>query len=132
MAFPMVATLQELDAARRLLQQAWQEVQEEKQTSAPMPQLGMILEVPAPLLNLEGFLQRVDFISVGSNDLLQFLLAVDRNNQRVNGLYSHFQPALLQALKRVVGACQKADVALHLCGEMAADPLAAALLVGMG
>jgi phosphotransferase system enzyme I (PtsP) len=79
-----------------------------------------------------AFAARADFLSVGSNDLTQYLLAVDRNNARVANLYHAFHPAVLQALSAVAGAARKAGKPLSICGELAGDPGAALLLVGMG
>lgn len=135
LALPMVTTLEELDESFRLIHQAFDEVDEEVHEQGlhlAKPKVGLILEVPATLFQLGIFAKRVDFISVGTNDLIQYLMAVDRNNMRVKNLYSHFQPAVLNVLRQVASECEKAQIPLQICGEMAADPLAALVLVGMG
>ncbi|TQV73605.1 phosphoenolpyruvate--protein phosphotransferase [Aliikangiella marina] len=135
LALPMVTTLEELDESFRLINQAFAEVEEElkdEDTKLYRPKVGLILEVPATLFQLSVFAQRVDFVSVGTNDLIQYMMAVDRNNMRVKNLYSHFQPAVLSVLKQIASECKRANIPLQICGEMAADPLAALILVGMG
>ena len=135
LALPMVTTLEELDESFRLIHQAFDEVEEElheRGEELQRPKVGLILEVPATLFQLRVFAKRVDFISVGTNDLIQYMMAVDRNNMRVKSLYSHFQPAVLNVLKQVARECEVAQIPLQICGEMAADPLAAVILVGMG
>ncbi len=135
LALPMVTTLEELDECYRLIYQAFDEVEEELSKQGQQintPQVGIILEVPATVFQLETFAKRVDFISVGTNDLIQYLMAVDRNNVLVKSLYSHFQPAIISVLKQVSRVCQQARVPLQICGEMASDPIAALVLVGLG
>lgn len=135
LALPMVSTLEELDESFRLIHQAFDEVEEElsaQNQTLKKPSIGLILEVPATIFQLATFAKRVDFISVGTNDLIQYMMAVDRNNMQVKNLYSHFQPAVLKVLDHVARECRSADVSLQICGEMAADPLAAIALVGMG
>ena len=90
-----------------------------------------MVEVPSVLLQIEEFAELVDFFSVGSNDLTQYLLAVDRNNPRVANVYSHFHPAVLRALTRLVKECHKYNKPVSICGEMAGDPLCCLILLGM-
>ncbi|MCW8998908.1 MAG: phosphoenolpyruvate--protein phosphotransferase, partial [Kangiellaceae bacterium] len=135
LALPMVATVEELDESLRLIQQAFEEVSEElaligKQIKRP--KIGLILEIPATVFLLKNFASKVDFISVGTNDLIQYMMAVDRNNIRVKSLYSHFQPAVLGVLQQIANEAEALNIPLQICGEMAADPLASLLLVGMG
>lgn len=135
LALPMVSTLEELDESFRLIHQAFDEVEVEVSQfdqSIKRPKIGLILEVPATVFQLATFARRVDFISVGTNDLIQYMMAVDRNNMQVKNLYSHFQPAVLKVLDHVAKECHRSGVSLQICGEMAADPLAALVLVGMG
>ena len=134
-ALPMVATLEELEECNRLVNQAFAEIQEElreKNIELKRPEIGIILEVPSAVFSLSSFVKRLDFVSVGTNDLIQYLMAVDRNNLRMKNLYSHFQPAVLKILKQIIQECEKASVSLQICGEMASDPLAAILLIGLG
>ncbi|MGB0495272.1 MAG: phosphoenolpyruvate--protein phosphotransferase [Kangiellaceae bacterium] len=134
-ALPMVATIEELDDSLRLLHQATAEIEEEAfeiGKTLQKPKVGIILEVPSAVLQLESIIARVDFLSIGTNDLIQYILAVDRNNQRIKGLYNHFQPAVLKVLKLIINECKNHDMSLQICGEMASDPLATILLIGMG
>lgn len=137
-AIPMISTIEELDESYRLINQAFSEIEEEAfavNKKLFRPKIGIILEVPSAVFQLQQIIKRVDFISIGTNDLIQYLLAVDRNNLRLRNLYSHFQPAVLQILKQIIDTCQasqESSVDLQICGEMASDPLAAIVLIGMG
>ncbi|NDJ56540.1 phosphoenolpyruvate--protein phosphotransferase [Enterobacteriaceae bacterium 4M9] len=129
---PMITSLDEVDEARRLIDRARQEVEEELGYAIPMPRIGVMIEVPSMIFMLPQLKGRVDFISVGSNDLTQYLLAVDRNNTRVAGLYDSLHPAMLRALHAIAQTAVALDIELGLCGEMAGDPMCVALLTGMG
>ncbi|MDR5904308.1 phosphoenolpyruvate--protein phosphotransferase [Franzmannia qiaohouensis] len=128
---PMVTNVDEVDDALRLLDRALQEIAEEG-VSVPRPKVGVMLEVPATLYQLAALAGRVDFFSVGSNDLTQYLLAVDRNNPRVAELYDACHPAVLAALDRLAKESAALRVPVSLCGELAGDPAGALLLMGMG
>ncbi len=128
---PMISNLPELSEAVRLVHRAWGEVREEG-VNIPLPQIGMMVEVPAVVFQIEEMAQEVDFFSVGSNDLTQYLLAVDRNNPRVAPLYDYLHPSVLQALIRVVEGAHRHNKPVSICGEMAGDPAAALLLLAMG
>jgi phosphotransferase system enzyme I (PtsP) len=91
-----------------------------------------MVEVPAAVYQANHIAARVDFLSVGSNDLTQYILAVDRDNPRVADLYHTMHPAVLMALQNVVDAAKEADIPVSLCGELAGDPAGALLLMGMG
>jgi phosphotransferase system enzyme I (PtsP) len=97
-----------------------------------MPPIGAMIEVPAAVYQAEALARRVDFLSVGTNDLTQYLLAVDRNNSHVAKLYDELHPAVLQALEQVVAGARAHGREVSICGEMAGDPLAVPLLMGMG
>ncbi|MEE4244412.1 MAG: phosphoenolpyruvate--protein phosphotransferase, partial [Kangiellaceae bacterium] len=132
-SLPMVSSVDEMDDATRLIRQAHFEIcQEYPADQLTMPDIGLILEVPSSIYLLPELLKRVDFVSVGSNDLIQYLLAVDRNNSRVSSLFSHFHPSLLRALRDIVVRCKENNKPVYLCGEMAGDPMAALLLLAMG
>ncbi|MCW8828814.1 MAG: phosphoenolpyruvate--protein phosphotransferase [Gammaproteobacteria bacterium] len=128
---PMISTLSEVDEAIHLIRRAHHELLEEGEAVA-MPKIGAMVEVPSLLYQIEPLARRVDFLSVGSNDLTQYLLAVDRNNARVAELYDSLHPAVIQALKQVVEGAKKHRVPVSVCGEMAGDPAAALLLLGLG
>jgi phosphotransferase system enzyme I (PtsP) len=128
---PMVSSVTEVDEAKRLIAQCYAEIIEDGAKVA-MPAVGVMIEVPAAVYQARDIIKRVDFLSVGSNDLIQYMLAVDRNNARVAELYQEFHPAVLHALKFVVDAAHAEKKPLGICGEMAGNPAAAILLMAMG
>ena len=128
---PMISGTHELEEALHLLHRAWGEVRDEG-TDVPMPPIGVMIEIPAAVYQTKELARQVDFLSVGSNDLTQYLLAVDRNNPRVADLYDYLHPAVLQALQSVVRDAHAEGKPASICGEMAGDPAAAILLMAMG
>ena len=128
---PMISGVDELEEALHLVDQAYQEVVEEG-SDIVKPKLGIMVEVPSAVYQARDLAKRVDFLSVGSNDLTQYILAVDRNNARVAGLYDALHPAVLRALMQVVEGGHSEGVQVGICGEMASDPLAVILLLAMG
>jgi phosphotransferase system enzyme I (PtsP) len=129
---PMVTSLEEIDEARRLIDRAGREVEEQLGYELPRTRLGVMIEVPSMVFMLPALAGRVEFISVGTNDLTQYLLAVDRNNTRVAGLYDSLHPAMLRVLKQIITSAEAIGLDVSLCGEMAGDPMGALLLTGMG
>ncbi len=128
---PMVTSIQEVDESMALVNQAFQELQEEG-FQLKKPPVGIMVEVPAAAYQARALAKRVDFLAVGSNDLTQYLLAVDRNNTRVAGMYSAYHPAVLQALHAIVTEAHKENVQVSICGELAGEPGGALLLMAMG
>lgn len=128
---PMISGTQELEEALHLIHRAWGEVRDEG-TDVPLPPIGVMIEIPAAVYQTRELARQVDFLSVGSNDLTQYLLAVDRNNPRVADLYDFLHPAVLQALCKVVEGAHAEGKPVSICGEMAGDPAAAVLLMAMG
>ncbi len=128
---PMISGIHELEEAMHLIHRAWGEVRDEG-TDVEMPPIGVMIEVPAAVYLTRELARQVDFISVGSNDLTQYLLAVDRNNPRVADLYDYLHPAVLEALQRIVREAHDEGKPVSICGEMAGDPGAAILLLAMG
>lgn len=128
---PMVTDVSEVDEAVRLLKKAFTDVRDEG-TQIEMPEVGVMIEVPSAVYQARSLAKRVDFLSVGSNDLTQYLLAVDRNNSRVANLYDSLHPAVIRALLQVVDAGHQEGKHVSICGEMAGDPAAVLLLVAMG
>jgi phosphotransferase system enzyme I (PtsI)/phosphotransferase system enzyme I (PtsP) len=128
---PMVSAAEELNTFNELLGEALQQLQQEGYL-ARRPRVGVMVEVPAAISQLPFWSTRVDFVSIGSNDLSQYLLALDRNNSRVASRYDHMHPAVVHELYRVVNIAREYNLPLSLCGEMASDPLAVILLLGMG
>ncbi|MCF9045489.1 phosphoenolpyruvate--protein phosphotransferase [Acinetobacter nectaris] len=129
---PMVTSVSEVEEVLYLLERDWLAVQEEEQVKINKPKIGIMVEVPSVLFQIHEFAELVDFFSVGSNDLIQYLLAVDRNNPHVSGVYSHYHPSILRALSHLVDECHKYNKPVSICGEMAGDPLSAILLMAMG
>ncbi len=128
--FPMVSSVSELKGALELLARARDELLDE-QLAILMPKTGVMVEVPSAVYQAEALARRVDFLSVGTNDLVQYLLAVDRNNSRVAGIYDCLHPAVLQAMMQAACGAHRAGKTIGVCGEMAADPAAVLLLLGM-
>lgn len=128
---PMITNMQEIDASRALIRRVYNELLEEGH-KVRLPQVGAMIEVPAAVYLAPELSRKVDFLSVGSNDLTQYLLAVDRNNARVADLYQAFHPAVLRALQHIVYAAHDAGIVVSICGELAGDPGAAILLMAMG
>ncbi|EXJ15476.1 phosphoenolpyruvate--protein phosphotransferase [Imhoffiella purpurea] len=128
---PMISTVGEVDDALLLIQRAHDELLEEGY-QVKMPPIGVMIEVPAAVYQTEALARRVDFLSVGTNDLTQYLLAVDRNNPHVAKLYNEYHPAVLRALLQILTGARLHGREVSVCGEMAGDPLATFLLLGMG
>ena len=128
---PMICNVSEVEEALHLIYRVYHEVREEG-INVSMPQVGVMIEVPAAVYQIKELAERVDFFSVGSNDLTQYLLAVDRNNPRVAGLYHSFHPAVLQALAKIAKDAKAAGTQLSICGELAGDPAGSVLLMAMG
>ncbi len=130
--FPMITEVSEFNEANELLNL---ELEREKKNNRPVPEsmsVGVMLEVPALLFQLPALLEAVDFVSIGSNDLLQFLFACDRGSPRLSERYSSLSPVVLGVLRNVSEQCRDAGVSLSLCGEMAGNPLDAMALIGAG
>lgn len=128
---PMISSLEEMDEANALIGRAYNDLLNEK-LAVKMPPIGAMVEVPAVVYQIEALAQRTDFLSVGTNDLTQYLLAVDRNNQVVAGIYDDLHPSVLRALCQIVTGAKKQHREVSVCGEMAGNPMAAILLLGMG
>jgi len=129
---PMISNLSELDSALALIRRAYKELVEEDGYHIEMPALGAMIEVPAAVYQVKEIGLRVDFMSVGTNDLTQYLLAVDRNNPRVADLYNALHPSVLRALQSIQEQAATVDCQLSVCGEMAGDPISAVVLLGLG
>jgi phosphotransferase system enzyme I (PtsP) len=130
--FPMIAEVAELDAARRLIDLELKRLRASGMEEPSRLRVGIMIEVPALLWQLPALLPRVDFVSVGSNDLAQYIFASDRGNPRTAQRYDPLSPPMLTMLKKLVEACGEARVPLSICGEMAGRPLDAMALIGLG
>ncbi len=128
---PMVTTIKELEDSFEMIDKAYNELVEEGLTITKPP-LGVMIEVPSAVYQVRSIAKRVDFLSVGSNDLTQYILAVDRNNARVASLYDSLHPAVLSSLMQVVEGVRAEGKQVSICGEMANDPAAVILLLAMG
>ncbi len=128
---PMISHLSEVDEAKQLITRAYSELVDEG-FDLRVPPIGVMIEVPAAVYQARAYARKVDFLSVGSNDLTQYLLAVDRNNSRVAGLYHSYHPAVLHALQDIAAAAQAEGKPVTICGELAGEPGAAILLMAMG
>lgn len=130
--FPLITNITEFRSARYFLNEEMEELTEAGVKYNPNIDVGMMVEVPAAALMASAFAREVDFFSVGTNDLVQYTLAVDRTNERVASLYTPIHPAVLRLVRDVARAARKREIPVSCCGQSAADPAFAALLIGMG
>ncbi len=130
--FPLVSCVDEIRQIRQILASVRDELGREGHELREDIPLGIMIEVPAAVQIIEFLIREVDYVSIGTNDLIQYTLAADRNNEKVKQYYNQHHPAVLHAIKRVADAAAKAGKKASVCGEMAADPLNALLMVGMG
>ena len=130
--FPMVSGLKEVRRARKLLEEAKHQLRKENIPFDPRIKIGVMVEVPSAAVTAEDLADEVSFLSIGTNDLIQYLLAVDRGNDTVSGLYQEFHPAVIRFLRRIIERGKKKGAWVGMCGEMAGDPLATILLLGLG
>jgi phosphotransferase system enzyme I (PtsI) len=131
MMFPMITTLEEIHRVQRLVAGVKRQLIREGKRFADVP-IGIMVEVPAAAIMIGSMLPQVDFVSIGSNDLVQYLMAADRDNPKVAHLCQPLAPAVLQVLTDVIRKCNEAGRPVTVCGEMAGQPRAFALLLGMG
>ena len=129
---PMLSSADELMTVRKVAQEVRTELAEEGFQLKHVPELGVMVEIPAAAIILDSLLGDIDFVSIGTNDLVQYTLAVDRINQYVSDLYEPFHPAVLRLINLVVQTAHKKGKPVSVCGEMASDPFAIPLLVGLG
>jgi phosphotransferase system enzyme I (PtsI) len=131
MMFPMITVLEEFKRVRAMVRKACQQLATEGKPFRQVP-LGIMIEVPAAAISIQNFLAVVDFVSIGSNDLVQYLMAADRDNPKVSHLCQPLAPPVLRTLKQVISAARKSQIPITLCGEMAGQPRAFLLLFGLG
>jgi phosphotransferase system enzyme I (PtsI) len=130
--FPMLSTIEELRRAKLVVEEAKKELKKEGKEFDPEIDLGVMIETPSAALLAPQFAKESRFLSIGSNDLTQYTLAVDRGNERVAKLFDHFHPAVLQLIKKTIDAAHAQGIWVGMCGEFGCDPLGIVLLLGMG
>ena len=130
--YPMIVSLEEFRTANRLLEECKQELKERGVLFRESISTGIMVETPAAVMMAEELAREVDFFSIGTNDLTQYILAADRGNQKLTKLYDPFHPAVLRAVEKVIAAGHKEGREVGMCGEFAGDERAVPLLVGMG
>lgn len=130
--FPLISTMTELRQTRMIVNDVMEELDEEGVAFDRKLPIGMMIEVPSAALMARVFAREVKFFSLGTNDLIQYTLAVDRGNERVANLYTGASPAVLELMKNVIRAARRAEIDLSICGEMAGEAVYTMLLIGMG
>ena len=130
--FPMISNIKEVRLAKQLLGEAKDQLRIKGIPFDEHIECGVMIEVPAAAVISDDLAREVQFVSIGTNDLIQYLLAVDRGNDIVNDLYQEFHPAVVRFLRRIIERAKNENVWVGMCGEMAGDPLATMLLVGLG
>lgn len=129
---PMITTLQEVQEVRRLITEASQSLSAAGIPHEPSPPLGVMIETPAAVLVADSLARECDFFSIGTNDLLGYLMAIDRNNKHVAYLHDPLHPAMALSLKRIIDCAHREGIGVSACGELSSDPYGLALLLGMG
>lgn len=130
--YPMIISVEELEEANAILSDCMGELQERGCKFDETIEVGMMIETPASVLLVEEFAKYVKFFSIGTNDLTQYLLAVDRGNNRISQMYNSYHPAVIRAIKKVIDAAHKNHLSVGMCGEFAGDEKATKLLLGLG
>ena len=129
---PMITTLDEINKAKELIDEAKDELIKEKKSFSKKYELGIMIEVPASAIQSDVLSKYVDFMSIGTNDLVQYILAIDRIDDEVTSLYDPTNPAVLQLIKQVIETCKKTKTDVTVCGEMAGEKIYTKLLLGLG
>lgn len=130
--FPLITNIMELRQAKTIVRDIMEDLEEEEIEHRTDVPIGMMVETPAAALQCEAYAKEVDFFSLGTNDLIQYTLAVDRGNEKVASMFTAAHPAVLRLIKQVIRAGNRYDVPVSLCGEMAGDPSYTLLLLGLG
>lgn len=130
--FPMIATLQEFRDAKAILEEEKVKLIEEGIEVSNEIEIGIMIEIPSTAMMADTFAKEVDFFSIGTNDLIQYTMAADRMNEKISYLYQPYNPAILRMVKNVVDAANDAGIWAGMCGEMASDPIAITILLGLG
>jgi phosphoenolpyruvate-protein phosphotransferase (PTS system enzyme I) len=129
---PMLSNLAELRQSKVLLERAKQSLRDENLPFNDQIEVGGMIEIPAAAISADAFAKELDFLSIGTNDLIQYTLAIDRTDDTVAHLYNPLHPSVLKLIQMTIHAAQKAEKAVSICGEMAGDTKLTRLLIGMG
>ena len=129
--FPMISSVEEIIKIKSIIDDIKKELTKEKKKFNKNIEIGAMIEIPSAAISIDVIAKEVDFVSIGTNDLVQYTLAVDRNNQKISYLYEPFHPAVIKLINDVVKISHKNKIKVHVCGELAADPMAIILFVGM-
>ena len=130
--FPMIISMEELKEAKAIVQECKEELKERGEAFDENIETGMMIETPASVMLADEFAKEADFFSIGTNDLTQYILAVDRGNKKIADRYDYFHPAVVKAIGRVIEAGHKEGIKVGMCGEMAGDQKAVKLLLDLG
>jgi phosphotransferase system enzyme I (PtsI) len=128
---PMITHVEQLTESLKIIENVKQTLDKEKIPYDKSIKIGMMIETPSAVMNIENFVDKIDFISIGTNDLTQYTLAVDRGNERVADVYNHYDPAIIKMIKKVVEASHQAGIPAYVCGEMASEYRALVLFTAM-
>ena len=129
---PMISSIEEVRASKEIIDQCKLEMKKEGKEFDKQMSIGIMIEIPSAAIIMKDFAGEVDFASIGTNDLIQYLLAVDRGNDIVANIYQEFHPAVVRTLYHIISNGKKSKMPVSMCGEMAADPFAVSLLIGLG
>ena len=130
--FPLVINLMEYRQAKMAVSDAMEDLEENGVDFKRDIPIGIMIETPAAAIMCEEFTKEVDFVSIGTNDLIQYTLAVDRSNEKVAPLFTASHPSILRLIKNVIATCNKSNIPCSLCGEIAGEPLYTLILIGLG
>ena len=130
--FPMISSVEELREAKEVLEECKKELDNENITYDQNIQVGIMIEIPSAALIADKLAKECDFFSIGTNDLIQYTVAVERGNEKISKLYTKFHPAVIQLIKKAIDGAHLANIICGMCGEAAGDPSFIPLLVGLG